>query len=319
MSTRPSVFCGLAVTVLLAAGVAVSAHAQPGDQPVSGERERSRATGQPTLDAKGLRELLERRMEEHRANGKRIEEALQRLNGGADAATVSREYFDAIREARRPGAGTRGAPAGEEGAGSPGAQRPGKEPGGGMGRGSEFGMFGGPKLSAEERAAAIKVLEDRHPDLVAKVVALAGGSSETLSRFKEAVAARVRTLEATREKDPEEAALRLTELSTGLDLMRLGRELADAKKQGNLETAGPALRARLVEALSTQFDARQQLSKLLLKRLREGADKQEAEIIAKDNDRAGLINKRTEDFLKMIERGRRGESREGESAPSAKP
>lgn len=319
MSTLPLVSRGLIASVLLAASVAAAAYAQPGDQPGGGDHDRPRAAGQPALDAKGLRELLERRLEEHRASGKRLEEALQKLNGGADAAAVSREFFDAIREFRRPGAGGRGGPGGEDATGSPGAQRQGKEPSGGMGRGTEFGMFGGPKLNPEERAAAIKVLEERHPELIGKVVALAGGNNETLSRFKEAVAARVRALEATSERDPEEAGLRLTELSTGLDLMRLGRELADAKKQGTLESAGPALRVQLVEALSSQFDARQQLSKLLLKRLREGANKQEAEIVAKDNDRAGLIAKRTEDFLKMIERGRRGESRENDAAPGTKP
>lgn len=311
----------LLIGLLAGSCAATVAIAQPSAQPGTGAGERggrgggsgAAATQQP-MDAKALRQFIEQRLDTHRQSLKRLEDALKKLDAGGDAAAISKELLDAAREDRRGGAGNRAA-GGEEG-----GQRPagGIGEGGGSGgwRANEFNVISGPRLNPEERVAAYKLLEEKHPELLRKVVALAGDNPETVTRFKDGVGGRLRWLETVREKDPEEARLRLVELTNGLDLMKLGRDLTEAKKQGTFESDS-ALRGRLQVAMTTQFDTRQQLSKLLLKKLRERADKQEADIAAKDKDREAQIKQRADEFLKMIDgKSKKTEKGEAEATPS---
>ncbi|HYD01417.1 MAG TPA: hypothetical protein VEB22_09345 [Phycisphaerales bacterium] len=319
MNRRCSKLNGTVAALLLTAVGAAAAGAQPAAQPGGGERERVRGGGtqQPT-DAKGLRQLIEQRLEDHRQGVKRLEEALKRLEAGGDPAVIGKELLDAARENRRVG-GNRGGGDEQGGVGAAGGSGTGAARSMSGGNRYELAMIGGPKLNAEDRAFAYKLLEEKHPELLRRVVALAGDNPETVTRFKDGVGGRLRWLESVREKDPEEARLRLEELTTGLDLIKLGREVTDAKKKGTFD-GDAALRTRLRDAMATQFDTRQQLSKLLLRQLRERAERQEKEIAEKDSNRDAMIAQRTEDFLRMTEgKGKKGDKTEPEATPVRKP
>jgi hypothetical protein len=263
----------LLIGLLAGSCTAAVAVAQPPAQPgAGGGGERGGRAGgsgvaaaQQPMDAKALRQFIEQRLDTHRQSLKRLEEALKKLEAGGDAAAISKELLDAAREDRR--SGNRGVGGEEGGQRIVGGGGEGGGSGGGW-RANEFSVISGPKLSPDERIAAYKLLEERHPELLRKVVALAGNNPETVTRFKDGVGGRLRWLETVREKDPEEARLRLVELTNGVDLIKLGREVTEAKKQGTFESDS-ALRGRLQVAMTTQFDTRQQLSKLLLKKLRE--------------------------------------------------
>ncbi|HZW06316.1 MAG TPA: hypothetical protein VFF65_04260 [Phycisphaerales bacterium] len=312
MNRRPSMTMGMAATLLLAVAGAAGANAQATAQP-GGERVRVGGAQQP-MDAKALRQFIEQRLEDHRQGVKRFEDALKRLEAGGDPAAIGRELIDSFRENRRTGGG-RGAGDEQGGQGAGGAS---VRAAGGASR-YELSMISGPRLSENERAAAYKLLEEHHPAIHRRVLALAGDNPETVTRFKDGVGGRLRWLESVREKDPEEARLRLDELTHGLDLIKIGREVTEAKKKGTFD-GDSALRTRLRDAMAAQFDTRQQLSKLLLRQLRDRADRQEKEIAEKDNNRDAMIAQRTEDFLRMTEgKGKKGDKGEGEPAPAAKP
>ena len=312
-ATTGAVFAALCAGAL---GVQPTPTSQPGTGTgagaggTGGERERGRANQQPPSDGKALREFLERRMEEHRQGLKRFEEAMKKIEEGGDPAAIARELFEGARDNRRATPGSRGD---EQ---SPSAQ-PGQRQGNGGGsnamRGMEFGLFGGPRLSPEDRANARKALEEKHPELLRKLNSLAAGNAETGDRYVDGVHNRLRWLETMREKEPEEYALRMDELTNGLDVIKLGREVNELKKQSAPDAAVSNARTRLREAMSTQFDTRQKLAKLLLTQLRARADKQEQEIKKNDQDREGQIDRRMEEFLRMFEgKGKKGEKPEPE-------
>lgn len=301
---------GLVLGLLICAGAISAVSAQPTSQPgtpppppASGDR--ARGASQPPMDGKALRELIERRIEEHKAGSKRFEEALKKLDAGGDPAAIGKELLDGARESRRPGGGR---PQGGDDNGSGRANA-----GGGGGRGSEFGMINGPKLSDDDRKKVREMLAEKHPELLKRINQLAGGSAETNDKFIDGVGGRLRWLESMREKEPEEYKLRLDELNNGIDVMKLGRDIADAKKNGTYDAEAAALRSRLTTLMTKQFDTRQELSKLLLQQLRERAEKQASEIAKKDNERSALIEQRSEEFMRMID----GKSKKSE--PDAKP
>lgn len=247
---------------------------------------------QQPLDAKGLRKLIDARLEEHRQGAKRLEEAMKKLDEGGDPAAIGRELMEQFRESRRgAGPGNRG-----------GA-------GGGERRSSEFDLTG-PKLSPDEHEKVRELLAQKHRELLDKVTELGAGNKELTERLIDGVGGRARWLEPMREKDPEEFSLRVKDLSTGLDVLKLGRVVIDAKKRGDTGVESAA-RGQLRTAMEARFDTRQQLSRLKLTQLRKQAEELEQSLSNNDKNRDTVVGKRTDEFLRLME------NREKKGGPEA--
>lgn len=298
---------GLSLSVLLLCAAA----GQPGTPPAGGQPAPGRGAGagnQQPMDGKALRELIDRRMEEHQQGIKRLEEAQKKLNGGGDPAVIGRELLESLRDSRRGGQG--GGAARREGGDRPGGDEAGGTPGGGgptagRNRGGEFGgLLGGPRLNPEERAKLKASMKEKHPALLAKIEQFTTEDPELRDRFIDGVGNKLRWIESMKEKEPEEFNLRLEELSSGLDLMRLGRQVTDAKKNNASEAEITALRAKLRTQMNAAFDTRQAIARLQIQQLKKRAEDLEKAIDKKQSEREATVDRQTDEFLKMIEAGK---------------
>lgn len=308
------------IAMAMVAGVCVAASSfavgalQPaGSGGSSGQPGVSGSGQQQPLDAKTLRELIEKRIEDHKQGIKRLDDAAKKLAEGGDPATIGKELLESFREDRRGGNQRAG------GTGAPGRQGASTTGGGGGGRMSEYDMLSGPRLSADDRAKVRAMLDERHPELLRKVLVLGGGSVEMTDRLIDGVGGRLRWLESMREKDPEEFGLRINDVATGLDVMKLGRDITEAKKNGNT-SAEATSRSQLRDVMAARFDNRQKLSKLKIKQILEQANRLEKEIAKNDQERDAVIDRRMDEFLKLMEGGK-GKKAEAASpgAPPAAP
>lgn len=244
----------------------------------------------PAMTRERLRTLIDRELEQHRQALGRLDEAAKKLDKGGDPAAIGRELVEQARENRRAARTERPAfSPPDEGARPARAER----------AGGEY-EFAGPRLSAEEHAKVLKHMEEKHPQILQKVSALGGKNQEMTDRLIDGVGGRLRWIESMREKEKDEFELRLKDVDTGLDALRLGRVIADARKTGDAAVEAGAT-PQLRRAMQERFDTRQELSRLKLRQLRKQADDLERQLAANDHDREAVIERRTQEFLKLMD------------------
>jgi hypothetical protein len=103
-----------------------------------------------------------------------------------------------------------------------------------------------------------------------------------------------------REKDAAEFELRTKEVSTGLDVLMLGRAITDARKS-NDKNAENAATEKLRKVMDERFNTRQQLSRIKVEQLRKQTDELEKQLKKNDETRDAVVQKRMDDFLRLME------------------
>ncbi|MEL6739110.1 MAG: hypothetical protein AAFP26_00480 [Planctomycetota bacterium] len=98
------------------------------------------------------------------------------------------------------------------------------------------------------------------------------------------LAPRLREVMEAAEREPELARLRLDEIRTGFQAIRLGRTVREAQRNGTLSER-PELREQIAQAMRTQGEARIAVNAYELDRLRERIARLESEL---DREREAL-------------------------------
>jgi hypothetical protein len=319
----------LAALLACAGSVALAqpAPGQPGGQPPGpparepGERPRAQREPVPT-DSQGFRKWIDRQLESISKREARLRAAIAHLDAGHDTGAVRmellREAVDDAFAGPRPD-GPRQGPAGGPGGGPGGGGAP---MGGPDGPGLDYSptaLLSGPRLSPDERAQVREILAQRSPEILNRVRAIAGASPQAEDRLLDGLGSRLRALNMLRERDPQEFQLRVQEITGSLDILIAARDVSRARKQGaDAATLNP-LNARLAELMNAQFDLRDQLGRGHVAKMRQRADRLEADLAKINASRAETIDRKTADLLRALERGLGARNRPGSQGQPMRP
>lgn len=282
----------------------------PGEtQPGKGQRpERDQAI---PSDPAMLRQFIQRRLEATRRQAERLETALKDLESGSDPAEVRRFL---LREARpgggqgNPGEGPmRDAP--EDGPGNqgqPGGDRPGNPQAGGPGAGGRQGpatILGEPmvRLNEHERAMAMEIIRGERPDLAERIESSAR-MPDVRERIYDILGFSLRGLADDKRRDPAVVPLRLDEISSLLEIMRVSGDYARQKRAGGSDDALQPLRDRLRAAAAEQFDTRLKIQQRQVERLGHEAEKMKANLARLAAERDRIVDEKTQQMLRLAER-----------------
>lgn len=232
--------------ILILPGLAQPNRAQPGDPPSASQHAQpdrpdgrpgrggprgadgETGAGQPAMTAADLRARLQRRLDDVRLIGQRLEQGIAKLDAGAAPDEVMRDLF------------APGLPRGWEGGG-------GWRGGGGEHRGP---------LTDEERERVMALIQERMPRVAAWIEEERTRDPSLIEAVATRLAPQIREIERLRERDPEGARVRTEELIATIGVMRATR-LYRAALAGGADTP-QAIDARTVlrDALVAQFEAR---------------------------------------------------------------
>lgn len=281
-------FCAsVAAVCVLVLSVPVGVNAQPGDE----RRGRAAEAGEEGRDAAGpqqerrvMRTFLQRRLSEARSYASRLEDALERLDSGEDLREIRADLRDAIgdaviewvdehREAR-------------EAHGRVVVRRRDRD------------LEEPPRrLSDEQHRALREIITAVMPDLRHRMDRLAESDPEEADRRMREMFPRFRPLIELREEDTEVFRMRLAEIATMREAVRLSREIARKQRRGadadELQSDHAALRALLEQ----HFEMRRRAQQHELDRLKERLRVIEKELEEHDRDRERLVEDRIESLL----------------------
>lgn len=266
------------------------------DRPVRARGER------PPLDGTALRQWLQRGLERSRGTAERLEKAIADLDAGKSPREVV-ELLD--RTAER---GSLLAPL--LGPGGLGGGPGGRDLGGaGPADGLFGGQTGGPPrpLSPDERAAVRSALADLVPDVARQLEEFAKREPRGAERLLNSLAGRLRGAGELRERDPELFELHREEIRNFFDVVRLTREVIDARREGEQGAERLAsLREQVGQVVARQFDARLKMQARQVDDLHRRAEGLRKEIDKLRERRDQVIAERTDAIFRDAERGARG-------------
>lgn len=222
---------------------------------------------EPPVDRVKLKEELTRRLEETKKTQARLEQALARLNEGADPSEVRRETIQSRFRDRMRRQG-RDNPQGAAGDVRPDEGRPGDKGGPPQGPGEH-------KTTPEERNRMLTFLDEHLPRMGKRMRDAMAENPRVGEGLLSKLAPKLRELEATRRSQPEMFDLKLNDLRATITLQETARTWRAKLHDKNASDDDRAeARKALTDAVGEQFDARlglrQQELKFLEKRI-EGA------------------------------------------------
>ena len=139
-------------------------------------------------------------------------------------------------------------------------------------------------LDQSERARMLELIASELPELDAHLSTLSGDDARAEETVLLMLAPRLREVMEAAEREPELARLRLDEIRTGFQAIRLGRTVREAQRNGTLSER-PELREQIAQAMRTQGEARIAVKAYELDRLRERIARLESEL---DREREAL-------------------------------
>lgn len=230
------------------------------------------------MNPDAMRERLERRLEELRAETARLEQGLLRLQEGAPAP----EVFEALRA--REGEGGMRRRSGPEHWRGPGPD------------GAEHAM------DAERRARVERFIAERAPQMRDRMAELRERRPEIADRMEHEMRARMDGMMALAEKDPAMFELRMEGVRAEMELRQAALDYAMAKREG-ADQAGIDGAVRALEevvARRTEIALREREVEIAhmetrLTQAREELTRQRADIQA-------LVNRRLDELMTRIER-----------------
>jgi len=232
-------------------------------------------------------DALEQRLAAIREHEQAIEEGLAMLRAGEPLEKV-REHSAATFEGQRERIRERIREGIERG---PGERRP-------MGpRGDEArpGGPGGPRLSPEQREAAMDFLRMQHPQMFERLEHLRQSDPEGFDRMVEQRAPRVVPWLKERESDPEMFELRRSFFEMEMQARTLAQQIADAPDSSDAATV------ELIRTLGQQFDVRARMTEREISKLGERVQRLRQEALDQSDRKSEVIQQRAAD---MVERAR---------------
>lgn len=178
----------------------------------------------PAAEREALRQRIEKRIEDVRKQLQSLDEGLKSLNAGGEIAPLK-----ALVERR--GGGWRGGPSRSEDVSSREA---------------------GP-MSPQERETLLALLKETMPALSARLDALREKDPQAAERMSGRLLSRLREAAELQEREPKLYALKIDELKAWAEVMAAAQSLRE--RGGDADVV--ALRTKLREAVSLQFDARE--------------------------------------------------------------
>lgn len=228
---------------------------------------------------------LEQRLTVIREQEQAVEEGLAMLRAGEPLEKVrerSAAAFEGPRDRiREHGPGDRRpmGPRGDE-----------ARPGGGKPDG-----LGGPRLTPEQREAAMEFLRMQHPQMFERLEHLRQSDPEGFDRMVEQRAPRVMPWLKERESDPEMFELRRSFFEMEMKARALAEQIAEAPD------ASDAATVELVRTLGQQFDVRVRMTERDISKLGERVQHLRQEALDQSDRKSDLIQQRA---TEMVERAR---------------
>ncbi len=238
---------------------------------------------------------LEHRLATIREQELAIQEGLEMLRAGEPlekvrerAAGAFEGHRERVRERVREGA--------ERG---PGDQRP-KGPRGDESRPDGPGGPGGPgghppRLSPEQREAAMDFLRTQHPQMFERLEQLRQSDPEGFDRMVEQRAPRVMPWLRERESDPEMFELRRSFFEMEMQARALAQQIAESPEASDAATVD------LIRTLGEQFDVRARMTERDISKLADRVQRLRQETLDQGDRKSELIQQRA---TEMIERAR---------------
>ncbi len=271
-----------------------------------------------------LKERIARRLEFVQSAQKRLQEALDKLNAGADPIEVrrlldvqmGRGALEGVRPAPSAKGGAKETGTGPDAAGEPLRSRrpvPSNVPAGGPDDVMAADPFtGGPgerspgPMTAEERERIKAVIADARPGLLAAFDEMHRQSPAAAERAFHAISGRLRGIDELRTADPAQFALRLDEAENALAVMRQMKTLFEARARGDAGRLA-AERATMRDLLSKQFDLRTRSQAAQIEHLEKRLGRMRAELGETGAKKDRLIDKRLGEMLDQERDKPRGE------------
>jgi hypothetical protein len=263
------------------------------------------------LTPERLRDQINNRLRMAAEFQRRLEEARQKLDDGADPAEVQRG-LEQLSNRFVGGAGAAGGGGGTAGGGAGGNRndaRPALDGLDGLGFDAPP-RGGGANLTAEELDQARGTLRALRPNLLARMEETSKNDGTVLHRALNMAAPRVRALlDARRGDDKDMAELRADDLESAIDLLRAARAYGEAARAGDREKLGAA-ETELRSVLSRQFDVRARIQARQIEQLSRRLENARAELNKSRERRDQIVEEKARGIL----RGARGEGARGEGA-----
>jgi len=296
---------GAALMTVLFAGATLSL-AQPSEPPRRGPGPAmgpgggsgpgpSRPAGTEAEQRASAIAALEQRLAALREHEQAVEEGLSMLRAGEPLEKV-REHAGAAFEGQRERIRERVRDGIERG---PGDRRP-MGPRGDEARPDGPGGPGGPgghppRLTPEQREAAMEFLRMQHPQMFERLENLRQSDPEGFDRMVEQRAPRVMPWLRERESDPEMFELRRSFFEMEMQARALAQQIAEATASSDAATV------ELVRTLGQQFDVRARMTEREISKLGERVQRLRQEALDQSDRKSELIQQRA---TEMIDRAR---------------